>query len=437
MDFMIWSCFVAGALLAVALATALAPRLPRPVGTALMLLILLGVLATCVLSVLFGLISDAASAPIAASAGILVGSAAIVVLGRRSAAPGLRERALLWPTPRLAVVLALLTGIFITTARNSGLSAQQALATRRAELASLEQLLWPGVPDALNAAPFYARAYEKLVPVDSVPGARAAFAAVWHVQGARPDAPALTEWVRRNEDPLALAVEGSQRPGYATLEDALSHGVPSNGGRESKILRLEAARAGHDEYEPSDQSGLRRLADLLATRALQRAYSGQPALAVQDANALFALAEQTSSPWLRPERLAMKLVAAPGVTAASLAALRIPRGDGATTRLQRLLVRGEHTTLAFEDRFYPSRDPLDRAFGRAHRILWAQDRLTGVVRVFDGLWEAAYAPPSERVVRLRRVHLPGSSRRFFGRGSRPHSRTRYAPRPRGSARSSV
>jgi len=299
---------VGSALALMALVTALRARWPRPAGAAL--LVITGLALTIAFAVLTlfwllahhgrwkGIAAAATAGSLAPAVAFLVGAAAIVGLGRASSAPGLPPRAAAWNLGRLALVLAVAAAVLVTGVRNARLAAQQAHAVRRAELASLEQLFWPGVPLPLNAAPVYALAYEKLVPIDAVPGARPAFEAVWSGQGDA-SAPALAEWTRRNDAALALAVEGTQRPGYASIEDALWRSSPFGTGREGKIFRLEMQRVGHDPSTLEIQISRRRMGDLLQTRSLQRAFAGQLSLAVSDANALFALADHRNVSWMR------------------------------------------------------------------------------------------------------------------------------------------
>jgi hypothetical protein len=300
------------------------------------------------------------------------------------------------------MLLLVVVAILVTSARNVRLGAEQALAARRAELANLEQLWWPAVPSSLNAAPVYARAYERIVPLDRVPGARSVFEEVWEKRNsAQATSPALVEWVRRNDAALAFAAEGSRRPGYASLEDALWRSSPFGAGREGKILRLEMDRIGHDPSAIDNQISRRRIGDLLQTRSLQRAFAGQLAPAVEDANALLSLADQTQSPWLHPERLVERLLEAPGVNAATLSALHVARAEGLDTQLQRLLIRSEHAQLELWERLTRTNDPLDTAFKGTHEIFWSQASIAEMEKAYDDLWEAAYAPPAQRVGRLR------------------------------------
>lgn len=394
---------VAGALLTLAVFTALAARTPRPLGAALILLAGLGFTGLFAGVSLFSMLVHRGTGGLLAGAIFVAGAIVIVIAGRRPAAPGLPARAAEWPLPRLGLLWLVVAVIFGTSARNALLGSQQALAARASELASLDQLFWPGVPLPLNAAPLYARAYQELVPLDQVPGAQPALEALWTkgpATAALVNAPALAEWVRRNGGAAALALEGTRKPGYASIEDALWRGRPS-GGRQGKILRLEMSRKGHDPSTVDNILSRRRIGDLLQTRSLQRAFAGDLDGAVEDANAVVALADQTASSWLKPERLIAKLLAAPNLTAAALAGLRLSDREPLDVRLQRLLIRGEHAELTLWQSAFQTTDPVDALFKGTQDVLWAQDSLQRMERAYDGLWEAAYAPPASRVRLLR------------------------------------
>lgn len=77
------------------------------------------------------------------------------------------------------------------------------------------------------------------------------------------------------------------------------------------------------------------------------------------------------------------------------------RTEGLDTQLQRLLIRSEHLQLEIWERLSGTNDPLDTAFKRTHEILWSQASIAEMEKAYDDLWEAAYAPPAQRVGRLR------------------------------------
>lgn len=432
---LMWSGIAAAALLAVALAVAQAARWPGGRGTAL-LTVVLALLAVAFLPVggLFYVCyflragpGPQASPLLLAVPALPVGlcAAALVALGRRPAAPGLAPRAAAWPRARLGLSLLAVALVLGTSARNVLLSSQQRLESRRATLLGLERLWWPSVPAALNAAPLYAEAYKLLVPLDRLPGGHAAFEALWGSPSSTAQqaaAPVLAEWTRRNAAALALAYEGAALPGYASLEEGLWRGGAARGDREGRILRLEMGRAGHDANTVDNAVSRRRLGDLLQTRALQRAQAGQAALAVQDANALLALEEQTGARELAPERLIERLLGVPGMDAGALAALRFPRVDGLDLHLQRALLRAEADQLARLDLFVAGppppgprgTDPLDTIFLPLVGVFRAEAWTAEVERAFDDLWEAIYAPPAERLARIRKAGSRAGEGPFVG-----------------------
>lgn len=419
---LMWSGIAAAALLVIALAVAQAARWPGGRGTAL-LTVALALVAAAFLPVggLFYVCYFLRAGPgpqatplLLAVPALPVGlcAAALVAVGRRPAAPGLPPRAAAWPRARLGVTLLAVALVLGTSARNVLLSSQQRLDSRRAALLGLERLWWPSVPAALNAAPLYTEAYRLLVPLDRLPGGHAAFEALWGSPAPTAQqvaAPVLAEWTRQNASALALAYEGAALPGYASIEEGLWRGGAARAGREGRILRLEMGRAGHDPNTVDNAVSRRRLGDLLQTRSLQRAQAGQAALAVQDANALLALEDQTGARELAPERLIERLLGAPGMGAEALAALRFPRGEGLDAHLQRTLLRAEADQLARLDRFVagpppgPRTDPIDTLFLPLVGVFRAQAWTAEVERAFDDLWEAIYAPPGERLARIRQA----------------------------------
>lgn len=413
---LIWSCGLGSALLAVALAVAQAARWPRSSGTALVtvvcLALLLASLPLGLLLYLTGLARGGALLRIAVPAATLLGGAlAIVALGRTSASPGLEARAASWSRGRLGAVLLAVVCILVTSARTAIVSARQTLETRRAELISLERLWWPGVPASLDAAPLYALARQKTVPLDAVPGAHAAFEQLWSAplpSAAQLESPALAEWVARNGAALAFAVEGAQRPGYVGIDEALRQANPFGVGRQAKILKLERGRPGAAE-SPDDELGRRRLGDLLRTRSLLREHAGRLSLAMEDANAFLALMERTDAAGLHPGPFLERLLGAPGLTAAALAGLRFPPGEGLLVHLQRTLLRSEHESFDFLELFTTgqakdtSSDPLDRPFMLGIGLCCAEAWSAEVERYYDEAWEALYAPPAQRLGRIRHV----------------------------------
>jgi hypothetical protein len=259
------------------------------------------------------------------------------------------------------------------------------------------------------------------VPLDAVPGAHAAFDELWTAplpSAAQLESPALADWVGRNRAALALAVEGAQRPGYVGLDEALRRANPFGVGRQAKILKLERSQPGAAD-SLDDELGPRRLGDLLRTRSLQRAHAGRLSLAMEDANAFLALMERTDAAGLHPGPFLERLLGAPGLTATALAGLHFPPGEGLLVHLQRTLLRSEHESFDFLELFTAgqakdgSSDPLDGPFMLGIGLCCAEAWSADVERYYDEAWDALYAPPAQRLGRIRSAQwLP---RRFEAR----------------------
>ena len=297
---------LASALCAMALVVAVSSHLRRVAGLVLTFFVSLGVLWTASVLFFFSFLEGRSHGVSVFCALEVLGALALVIWGRRTEGPGLPARALAWPRGRFALLLVLALATFITSTRNVRLASRQIIEGRIAELVALEQIWWPGVPPSLNAAPIYALAYQKLVPLSTIPGAHEAFEHLLDNSAAASPgsgSPLLADWVKRNEATLQLVAEGAQKPGYASVEDALWRSNPFGLSRASKILRLEIGKADHDPQTLDNQLSRRRIAELLMTRSLVRADSGELPGAIQDANSLLALEAQTGSAWLNPERL--------------------------------------------------------------------------------------------------------------------------------------
>src|SRR4051812_49313372 len=96
---LIWLCGLACALLTMAVAAALAARVHRGLGVALLLLPGVGLAGSFALIALFATLERAQGLAVGAAAVFLAGTIWIAVAGRQSSGPGLPARAAEWPLP--------------------------------------------------------------------------------------------------------------------------------------------------------------------------------------------------------------------------------------------------------------------------------------------------------------------------------------------------